>query len=251
MSILWHNKYANLKHALPVTTVIIAAAGSGVRMGGVSKPLYELHGKKVLLYSLEVFEKSEFVKQIVISARKEDVQEIELLLKQNGIQKVTGMAEGGDTRQESVLKAFKVAFHKKEDITPFVAIHDAARPMLTMPQFEDAVRTALKYGTAVCAAKVRDTMKRTDKAGFTVDTVEREDLWQIQTPQIFDTDLFHTALSVAEQDNYTATDESTLLSNAGFKVKLFECSYENMKLTYPEDIRIAEAILALREGNLS
>lgn len=216
-------------------------------MGGVSKPLYELAGKKVLLYSLEVFEKSDYVKQVVLSARRDDYNEIDTLVSRNNIHKAHKITEGGATRQESVLKAFKSVFQRKEDITPFIAIHDAARPLISVEQFDEAVRTAMQYGSAVCAAKVRDTMQRTDKKGFVTETVERENLWQIQTPQVFDTDLFHTALSVAERDGFEATDESGLLTNAGFKVKLFECSYENMKLTYPEDIKIAEAILKMRE----
>lgn len=243
MSIIWKNKYANIKSPLPIVSVIIAAAGSGSRMGGIYKPMLPICDKKAILYSLEVFQKSPYVSKIAVSAKKESFDEIYDLAKSSGITKLACLCEGGDTRQQSVTNAFKTIFAKKEDITPFIAIHDAARPLITQNQIENAFLCAFKYGSAVCASRVRDTIKRTNDQAFITQSVDRNNLWQIQTPQIFDTDIFHTALSFALKNKFEATDESSLLENAGFNVKLFECSSQNIKITYPEDVMLAQAIL--------
>ena len=227
-------------------TVLIAAAGSGTRMGGVSKPLMKINGREALLYSLDLFDGSSFVERMVISTRKEDIETIENLVKAQGYTKEIIVTEGGSTRQESVSLAFKAGFEKRKK-THFVAVHDAARPLLTKEELKNVFELASKYGNAVCAAKAKDTFKTTDKNNVISGHVERENLWHIQTPQVFDTDMFHTALALAQRDGFEATDESGLVSNAGFLVKLSECGHDNIKLTYPEDAYIAEAIIEKRK----
>lgn len=232
-----------LKNTL--VTVIIAAAGGGTRMGGVSKPLIKINGREALLYSLDVFCRCEKVAAVVISLRPEDEQVFRALVDKEKYQKEIIFAHGGDTRQHSVLNAFKAAFSGRKK-TGLVAIHDAARPLVTQEYFENALALAEKYGNAVCAARARDTFKRSDSKDLIKEAVDRENLWQIQTPQIFDTDMFHTALALAERDGFDATDESSLVTHAGFLVKLCECGADNLKLTYPEDAAIAQAIMELR-----
>ena len=227
-------------------TVIIAAAGSGTRMGGVSKPLMKINGKEALLYSLDLFNESSYVERIVISTRKEDIETIEKLVKKQNYTKEIIVTQGGSSRQESVSLAFKAGFEKRKK-THFVAVHDAARPLLTKEELKNVFELAAKYGNAVCAAKAKDTFKTTDKNNVISGHVERENLWHIQTPQVFDTDMFHTALALAQRDGTQATDESGLVTAAGFLVKLSECGHDNIKLTYPEDAYIAEAILEKRK----
>ncbi len=230
----------------PDITVIIAAAGSGTRLGGVSKPLMKLCGRQVLLYSIDTFMKNPRVERIVISAKKEEVGIIKDIIARENYIKETIVVEGGSTRQESVKLAFSAAFKRRRK-TKFVAIHDAARPLISDEEFEHACATAEKFGNAVCAAKAKDTFKIGDKNRIITGHVERENLWHIQTPQIFDTDMFHTSLALAEKNLLEATDESGLVTEAGFVVKLSECGHDNIKITYPEDIFIAEAILAKRK----
>ncbi len=230
----------------PDITVIIAAAGSGTRMGGVSKPLMKLCGRQVLLYSLDTFMKSSRVARVVISAKKEEVGIIKDIVARENYMKETIVVEGGNSRQDSVRLAFSAAFRRRKK-TKFVAIHDAARPLISDDEFERACTTAEKYGNAVCAAKAKDTFKIGDKNRVITDHVERENLWHIQTPQIFDTDMFHTSLALAEKNMTEATDESGLVTEAGFVVKLSECGHDNIKITFPEDIFVAEAILAKRK----
>ncbi len=248
MGLIWKNKYANMREPLPIMSVIIAAGGSGSRMGGIYKPMLSLCEKKAIVYSLEAFENSPYVKKIIISAKKENIDELKNVAEKAGITKLAGICEGGETRQDSVRKAFLTLFSKKEDITPFIAIHDAARPLIDTETINNAVKSAVKYGSAVCAVEVRDTVKRTEAAGFVTDSVDRNHLWQIQTPQIFDTDIYHTALSYATQKGINETDDSGLVSASGFKVYLHKSKAENIKITYPEDAYLAELILRDRKS---
>lgn len=231
--------------AIRPVTVMIAAAGSGTRMGGISKPLMKLAGRHAILYSLDTFMQSEYVERIVISARREELHLIKEIVSRENYMKEIIVAEGGSTRQESVKRAFSAAFSGRPK-TKFVAVHDGARPLVTAEEIQRAFRTAEQYGNAVCAARAKDTFKTTDKNCVVTGHVERENLWHIQTPQVFDTDMFHTAIALAEKNGLEATDESGLVTEAGFIVKLVECGHDNIKLTYPEDVFIAEAILQKR-----
>lgn len=226
-------------------TVILAAAGSGTRLGGVSKPLVDILGKTAIEYSLEIFESIDDITRIVISTKQEDIPKYAEIVAKRGFTKVAGIISGGSTRQESVAKAFRYAFDKK--ITEFVAIHDAARPLITKQAVENAIRDAKKYGSAVCASLCPDTVKRADKSSFVKESVDRNGLYLIQTPQIFSYDMYSTSLAIAENDNFQATDDSSMVENAGFRIKLTETSRDNMKLTYPEDACVIRAILKSRK----
>ncbi|MBR5528322.1 MAG: 2-C-methyl-D-erythritol 4-phosphate cytidylyltransferase [Clostridia bacterium] len=228
-------------------TVMIAAAGSGTRMGGVSKPLMKINGRQAILYSLDLFMASDDVERVVISARREDMHLLREICARENYMKEIIVTEGGSTRQDSVKRAFKAAFEGRKK-TKLVAIHDGARPLITAEEFSRVVKSALQYGNAVCAARAKDTFKTTDENCVVNGHVERENLWHIQTPQVFDTDIFHTSLALAEKNGTQATDESGLVSAAGFVVKLVECGHDNIKLTYPEDVFIAEAILLRRKS---
>ncbi len=232
-------------------TVIIAAGGSGSRMGGVSKPLIELCGKRVIDYSIEAFSACQAVGRIFISAKGDDLPIYNEIVKTGKYPKLKGVVKGGDTRSESVSNAFIHAM--KDGQTDFVAIHDGARPLITTAEIDAAIKTAAKYGSGVCAVRVRDTVKRASKGLRVTDSVERDGLFLISTPQVFSTDIYHTALSIARkkaQDDGKSvvdfTDDSSLVSEAGFEIMLSEASSQNIKITYPEDIAIANAILQSR-----
>ena len=229
-------------------TVILPAAGSGTRLGGVSKPLMNILGKCAIEYSLEIFERIEDVTRIVISTKEEDIPKYEEIIKKRGFRKIIGVISGGDTRQSSVAKAFRFAFDSV--ITDFVAVHDAARPLITEESVRSAFADAKKYGCAVCASLCPDTVKRANGTGFVTESVSREGLYLIQTPQVFSYDIYSASLAVAERDGFEATDDSSLAENAGFRIKLCDTPRDNMKITYPSDIPIAEAILRSRKENV-
>lgn len=225
-------------------TAIIAAGGSGTRLGGVSKPLIEICGKSVIEYSLEIFQSIESVTGIVISAKEADIPKYGEIIKRRNFDKIIGVVSGGDSRQESVTKAFEYAFDK--NVTEFVAIHDAARPLITKKEVENAIITAKKYGTAVCAALCPDTVKRASKSEFVTESVERDGLFLIQTPQIFSYEIYCASVAAAKRGGFEATDDSSLAENAGFKIKLCQTSRNNLKITYPDDVAFAEAIIRSR-----
>lgn len=226
-------------------TVIIAAAGSGTRMGSVYKPLMKLNGRQTLLYSLDMFMSCDCVERVVVSARREEMYLLREICARENYPREILVTAGGENRQESVTLAFKAAFENRPK-TRFTAVHDAARPLITREEFLRAYEAAELYGNVVCACRAKDTFKRTNADCLVVEGVERENLWHIATPQILDSDMLHTAMALAHRDGTVYTDESSMLTAAGFLVKLSEGSHANIKLTYPEDVAIAEAILAQR-----
>lgn len=225
-------------------TLLLAAAGSGTRLGGVSKPLLPLDGRPAVCYSLDAFSAVEDVTRIVISTKKDDIPAFRDIVKQGGYTKVVAIVEGGSTRQESVKKAFDAAFGKKR--TDFVAIHDAARPLITQGDIEAALLDARTYGAAVCASRIADTVKRTDRVALVTESVDRENLYALQTPQVFSCDIYAAALAAAERDGFEATDDSSLVQKAGFRIKLTDACRENFKITYPDDVALAELVLKSR-----
>lgn len=229
-------------------TVIIAAAGSGTRMGGVPKPLIKLCKKYAVEYSLEAFSALDDVTRIVISTRAEDVDLYRQIAKNGNFDKVVAVIEGGSTRQESVTKAFKAAFDEK--ITDFVAIHDGARPLICSEHIEKAISEAKKYGCAVCASLCPDTVKRASESGFVTESVDREGLYLISTPQIFSYEIYSAAIAKAERDGFEGTDDSSLVTYADFKIRLCDIPRDNIKLTYPDDVAFAEAVLSSRNKGL-
>lgn len=226
-------------------TVIIAAAGSGSRMGSVYKPLMKLNGRHTLLYSLDMFMSCDCVERVVVSARREELYLLREICARENYPREILVVPGGENRQESVMLAFKAAFENRPK-TRFTAVHDAARPLITREEFLRAYDAARLYGNVACACRAKDTFKRTDADGLVIENVDRENLWHIATPQIADSDMLHTAMALAKQNGELYTDESGMLTAAGFLVKLSEGSQANIKLTYPEDVAIAEAILAQR-----
>lgn len=245
---IWKNKYAKLLEPAEIFTVLIAAAGSGQRMGGVYKPMSVLAGEPVLAYSLKAFQNSGFVKQIVISAPEEKMEELAELGKTSGCTKLRCIVKGGETRADSVANAFRAAFDKKENITPFLAIHDAARPMITTETIDKVFFECTRHGSAVCATKLRDAIKKAGHDNFAVEILDREGIWQMQTPQAFDTDIYHTALATLGKDNISnAHDDASIVMKAGFKCFLVETGFSNFKVTYPEDLELAELIMKSRK----
>lgn len=247
MSVIWKNNYASLSEPKPLFTVLVAAAGSGQRMGGIYKPLSLLGGRPMIAYVLEAFEKSGFVKQMVVSAPCEQHDAIWATAKQYGFTKLRHIVSGGATRAESVICAFRAAFPDKTAVTPFLAVHDAARPLITEKQINDVFFACVRFGSAVAATKVRDAVKYAGNDCVITQEIDRSGLWQIQTPQAFDTDIFHTSLvSVPKEQAAKAVDDGALVMQAGFRVMCVETGFANFKVTYPEDLAMAEAILAAR-----
>lgn len=231
------------------TGVIIPAGGSGSRMGGVYKPLEKICGKELLCRCLEVFQAEEDVAFVVISARRDKTEEIRKMCEKNSFSKVKAIIEGGADRQSSVKNAFNCGLFD-DDGVEYLAVHDAARPLLTAKTLKNVLEAAYEHSAAVCAARVRDTVKRSGEDQIASESVDRNGLWLIQTPQVFDKRLYAAALEAAEKRNFVATDDSSLLTEYGVGVYLCESPFSNIKLTYPDDVYLAEAIIKYENGEI-
>lgn len=227
-------------------SAVILAAGSGTRYSDdIAKQFEVIDGKTVLLRSALAFEECELVDEIVLVTSAKTTERAKSILDRGGITKLTRVVTGGETRAESAKRGFNAVNPACE----FVAIHDAARCLVTPQMIESAFDAAFVYGGAACAAVCTDTLKKTDAAGNIVETIDRENVWQAQTPQIFNANMYRAAVYYAEKDGVSATDDCALCERIGFKIKLVDCGRTNIKITYPEDIAVAEGILAHRRMN--
>lgn len=227
----------------PATSAVIVAAGGSTRMGkGVSKQLLKLAGVPILARTLYAFQQSGYIDEIVVVTRPEDMKEVSTLLTKYGIKKPVRLVAGGATRADSVKRGF-AAINKK---AKFVAIHDGARCLITPAMIKKVLRAAYLHRAATAACTVTDTVKIATKRGFIARTENRDLVWLAQTPQVFDTNLYRAALANVK-DN-TLTDDNQLIEAIGYPVKLVDCGTENLKITRPEDLPRAEAILAARRA---
>jgi len=217
--------------------VIIPAAGLSRRMEGFlkRKPFILLGGRPVIAHALDVLRKLGGVKEIILVVNKKD-------LKATGAHfggRRVKIIEGASTRSGSVYNGIKV-LNPGCDI---VLIHDAVRPFVTADMAQRCIRAAGRFGAAVCAVPVVPTIKSADSHGFVASTSDRSRLWEVQTPQAFKRDLIIKAFKNAGRLNSSITDDAMLVERMGRKVKLVMGSYRNIKITTPNDIKIAEGIL--------
>lgn len=222
------------------TSAVILAAGSGTRFGSdIKKQYIAVDGVPVVVRSLQTFAACSLIDEIILVG---DVDELRDVLSPYPLKKLAAVVRGGTTRQESALCGFDAISSKAK----FVAMHDAARCLVTIENIEDTVRAAYRYRAAVAAEKTVDTVKQADKDGFVDATLERESIWLVKTPQVFHCDVYRVAAYMAKKEKAAATDDSMLCERLGFSVKLVECGPDNMKLTHPEDLQRAHAIIEMR-----
>ncbi len=225
----------------PFVTAVVVAAGSSTRMGGVNKQFLLIDGVPVLIRSLLALSECELVDEIVVSAREEDIPRMYSMLREYQVLKVKEIVRGGDTRQQSVFNAIKVS----SPFSEYFAIHDGARPLVTGREIESTILAAFEGGAAATAVKVKDTIKIADENGLIVSTPDRSRLWAVQTPQVFERRLYLSAVDEVKGSE-SFTDDCKLIEEYGAAVKLVEGSYDNIKITTPGDIALAEAIIRRR-----
>jgi 2-C-methyl-D-erythritol 4-phosphate cytidylyltransferase len=217
-----------------MAVALILAAGSGERLGaGRPKALVELVGRPLVQWSIDALSQVDAIERIVVALAP-------------GMAPPAGVTavEGGASRSESVRRALDAAGEGDP-----VLVHDAARPLLTADLAErvlDALAGDEHADAAIAAAPVTDTVKRVDGAGAVTETLERSELWAVQTPQVFRRGALERALDVSAQELARATDDAWLVEQAGGRVIVVRASEENMKVTVPLDLRVAELLLAAR-----
>jgi 2-C-methyl-D-erythritol 4-phosphate cytidylyltransferase len=231
---------------MQIVKAIILAAGKGERMLGttVPKQFIKLKNKPILAYTLKAFQQCNRINGIVL-VTNQDKQEYcrNKIVKRFGFSKVEKIVVGGETRQESSYNGIKALKNEKTDI---VLIHDAARPFVTEEIIIKCIEAAEEYGASDTCMSATDTIVK-EKDGFIEEIPARSSLWCGQTPQAFRYELILEAHEKARKDSFLkATDDATLVLRLGHKVKIVKGSYENIKITNPIDIKIAEKILENR-----
>lgn len=222
-------------------SAVIVSAGNSTRMGGVNKQFLELDNMAVIAHSIKAFENCNAIDEIVVVTREEDILEIRTLCEKYGFKKVTSVVSGGATRQKSVYNGV-VSTSDNADI---IAIHDGARPLVTNDAILDTLEAAIEWGAATTGVRVKDTVKKINEFGEIVGTPDRSVLRFVQTPQIFKKALYIEAVSTVE-NSAEFTDDCMLIEAFGRVVKFVDGDYENIKITTPEDVVIAESYLKRR-----
>lgn len=230
----------------PYTTAVILAGGVGSRMkseSGLTKQMMLLRGIPVIIRSVLAFERSEYIDEIVIVARKEELSSVALLAKEYGLTKLPRIVAGGKTRQLSALRGLRAVSAK----TKYIAFHDAARCLVTPHMIALVASEAYARRAASASCLVTDTLKQVNASGYVTETLDRSKIRSAQTPQIFDVNLYRAAAYSAKRDGEDITDDNMLIERTGQAVRMVDTGAENIKITTSLDLRIAEAILASRE----
>ena len=219
---------------------VVPAGGTGTRMGGtVPKQFLELNGKPILYYTLKTLQDCGIISELILVVPEKEYDNActDWLGKPEIVTKVV---VGGEKRQDSVYNGFC----KLSQQTEIVLVHDGVRPVLSHQMIQESVDAAREYGAAITAIPVNDTIKKVDDSGLVSQTVDREGLWRVQTPQVFRYELLQEAFKKANSEKFYGTDEGTLIEHLGKPVKVVEGSEQNIKITRPEDLRLSEIFIS-------
>ncbi|MCA1057168.1 2-C-methyl-D-erythritol 4-phosphate cytidylyltransferase [Rossellomorea aquimaris] len=221
--------------------VVIPAAGQGKRMkAGKNKLLLELNDCPVIIHTLRVFDRDPHCKGIYLAISPGDRETLLELIRGFNIQKVVKLVDGGEERQHSVYNALLEVDHE------IVLVHDGARPFIKQETIHQLVEEAKSRGASIAAVPVKDTIKKV-MDGTVEETIERSSLWMVQTPQAFQVPLLKKAHGDAASSGFLGTDDASLVERLDIDVSVVESDYDNIKLTTPEDLYFAEAIIKKQE----
>ncbi len=221
-------------------SVIIPAAGFGERMGAaIAKQFLMLEGKPIFVRTLERFQHCEVVNEIIVATQYSSFALINELRENYNLTKVKNPVEGGETRQISIANALEVVDH----LCDIVSVHDAVRPFVKNNEIIQSIETAKFYGASILAVRAKDTIKQAATDGRVEKTLNRSSLWLAQTPQTFKKEILLEAYLQAKKDKIIATDDSLLVERIGISPIIVEGSYENIKITTPDDLLLAELLL--------
>jgi 2-C-methyl-D-erythritol 4-phosphate cytidylyltransferase/2-C-methyl-D-erythritol 2,4-cyclodiphosphate synthase len=228
------------------TVAIIPAGGAGRRINtGTAKQYLLLDELPVLVHCLKVFEQTAVIDEIILAVPASDIKFVrEELIEKNDLQKVAKIIAGGAERQDSVQNAL-VALTDECDI---ILVHDGVRPFVTRDMINRVAEAAREFQAAAVGVQAKDTIKEAQTDDFVVKTLPRQNLWLVQTPQAFQSAVLRKAYEAAYRNNFCGTDDASLVERIGVRVKMIAGSYENIKITTPEDLIIAEALLKRKTG---
>ena len=224
-------------------SAVIVSAGNSTRMGGINKQFLEINNMPVIAHTIKAFDHLDAIKEIVVVTRECDIADVVSLIEKYNFKKVSTVVSGGETRQLSVYNGVINTSHSAD----YVAIHDGARPLVSDSVIINTLNNAFEFDAAATGVKVKDTVKVVDVNDNIVDTPDRTYMRFIQTPQIFKKSLYIDAVNTVENSK-NFTDDCMLLEAYGKKVKFVDGDYENIKITTPEDVELAENYIK-RKGN--
>ncbi|HMK43653.1 MAG TPA: 2-C-methyl-D-erythritol 4-phosphate cytidylyltransferase [Dissulfurispiraceae bacterium] len=228
----------------PHTVAIIAAAGIGKRFGrDRSKQFVPLAGKPVLIWSLEALAASNLIDEIIPVVHSDEIESTVALLNRFKIPKILRVVPGGRERQDSVMNGLAAAPPKTE----IVVVHDGARPLVATRHVDAAISALHEIDGVVLGVPVKDTIKDAERdhyGAIVLKTIERSRLWAIQTPQVFRRELLFSSLQRAQAEGFIGTDDASVIERYGGTVRIVVGSYRNIKITTPEDLCVAEALLS-------
>lgn len=223
-----------------MNSVVIVSAGRGSRMkADINKQFLKLQNKEVIAHTIDKFYNNENIGEIIVVVREDEAEFFKINIIEKYGYKNIKIAFGGSERQDSVYNGLKMV----DENCKIVLIHDGARPFVNNETIDSAIESAKENKCVIVGVPVKDTIKVIDENNNVCDTPDRSTLWSIQTPQVFDYSLIMKAHEKAREDNYYGTDDSMLVEYFGQKVKVVEGSYNNIKITTPEDLKIGEEIL--------
>lgn len=223
-----------------MVSAVIVAGGKGERMGyDIPKQYIDIGGRQILSITLEAFQNCDSIDEIVLVVPEGDIDYcLKNIVEQYSFKKVKKIVKGGSSRQKSVYNGLLDC----NPLTDIVVIHDGVRPFISSELIEKSIEGAKAYGACAVGVYVKDTIKIVDEEKFILSTPNRDNLIAIQTPQTFKYDLILKAHEIAIKENILSTDDTALVERMGYKVKIAEGSYYNLKITTIEDIVIARVI---------
>lgn len=225
------------------TAAVICAGGHSERMGGpTTKQMIEINGCPIVAYTLRAFQDADCIHEIIVAAKQDEVPLYDDIKQKYGITKLTHVVAGGETRQESA----RIGSDYVSDEAKFVAIADAARCLITPDQIDKVCHAAYQWQAASAGIRAVDTVKLCDASAFIESTPDRNRAWLAQTPQVFSLKLYRAAAYIGRDENVLVTDDNGLMEHLHVPVKMVEVSKHNMKITDPEDLVVAKAILTER-----
>lgn len=205
------------------------------------KQFLEICGVPVIARTLSAFELSRRISRVIVVARDIEIMAVADTIREFGFEKVEKIVRGGETRQQSAALGLAAAGQ-----TDLIAVHDGARPLVTPLCIDRVVETAYESKAAAAAVRLKDTIKVADENGIVLSTPDRSNLWAVQTPQVFETQLYIEAHRLAKEAGADYTDDCQLVEAMGRKVRLVEGEYTNLKITTQSDLTLAEAVLRAR-----
>jgi len=222
---------------------VILSAGKGHRfMEGRKKQFHLLAGKPILAHTLDKFETCPLIHSILLVVSQEDMDYcMKEIIEKYHYRKISQIVPGGKRRQESVKNGID-ALSKDVEV---VVIHDGVRPFVTKAMIEESIHSAIRFGAVVVAMPVKETIKMAHSDGTVLRTLDRDSLWQIQTPQTFQTHLIKEAYHKATKEGFIGTDDASLVERLGVKVHILPGSYTNIKITTTEDLMLAHLFLSI------